>query len=103
MCASACFDSYSFFLSSAYLCHRGCGYFFVIMGMQLLDIVICQAAANGRNDCMQVLLAAGADKEAKDKTGSTALMHVSIRFDAHSEFLDVQAPKMYFHNYKTEK
>ena len=52
---------------------------------------------------MQVLLAAGADKEAKDKTGSTALMHVSIRFDAHSEFLDVQAPKMYFHNYKTAK
>ena len=78
MCSCALFYSYFIiFRSNTFVCYQGCDYFFVIMGMQFLDIFICQAAENGKVDCMQALLEAGADKEAKSQTGQTALMCVS--------------------------
>ena len=48
------------------------------MCLQLLDMLICQAAWNGKAECVEVLLAAGANKDAQDQFGTTALMIVSI-------------------------
>ena len=64
--------------STACLCYKGCDYFFVIICLQLLDMLICQAAWNGKDKCVEALLAAGANKDAQDQSGNTALMIVSI-------------------------
>ena len=45
-----------------------------------------QAARDGQEQCVQRLLDFGADNEAKDKSGWTALMHVRLRFTGHSHF-----------------
>ena len=50
------------------------------MCLQLLDIFICQAAERGKNDCVQALIWAGADKDAQTQSGATALMIVSMSF-----------------------
>ena len=41
-------------------------------------MLICQAAWNGKDECVEALLAAGANKDAQDPSGNTALMRVSI-------------------------
>ena len=64
------------------------------MGMQLLDSSICQAADNGKNECVQALLAAGADKNAKSHTRYTTLVLVSLKFDADSFFKCLSPTKL---------